>query len=109
MFLGPVTNQNIDKNKDEISDEESLTHKIVPVIKQTYSHYRIALFTSITTAFLLLISLAWNDVVQSIIKQYYPRDDDSIKGKIQYAVIITIIVILLQLYIFPYFKPSDTD
>ena len=102
---------NQSEQTENIVDEETglITQKIVPVIKQTYTHYRIALFTSITTAFLLLISLAWNDVVQSIIKQYYPRDDDSIKSKTQYAVIITIIVILLQLYVFPHFKPDDKD
>jgi hypothetical protein len=67
----------------------------------SYDQYRTTIITAITTGIIILVSLAWNDVVQTTIKTYYPLGDASITGKLHYAFVITFIVILLQIYILP--------
>lgn len=68
----------------------------------TYNKYKEAVVTSVTTAILLLITLAWNDVIQSALGYYYPESKaKTLVGKIVYALIITIVVVVLQLYFFP--------
>ena len=58
--------------------------------------------TAIMTSTVILISLAWNDVIQNVIERYYPHKNiDTLNGKITYAIIITIFVVLLQIYVFP--------
>lgn len=75
---------------------------ITKPIKETYNTYKTTVVTSMITAVVVLISLAWNNVVQAIISYYYPQTTrETIKGKIIYACIITIFVIILQLHVFP--------
>jgi len=67
-----------------------------------YSKYRETIVTSITTAVLLLISLAWNDVVQTALNDYFPESKaKTLTSKVVYALIITIVVVILQLFMFP--------
>jgi uncharacterized membrane protein YcjF (UPF0283 family) len=74
-------------------------------INETYNKYQSTIIASITTAVLLLVTLAWNDVIQTIINNYYQhKDDNTIRGKLTYAVVITIFVVLVQLYLFPYIE-----
>ena len=71
------------------------------IVVNTYDKYRSTVITSLVTAVLLLVTLAWNDVVQEIISLYYPKESrQSIKGKFFYAIMITIIVVLVQTHIF---------
>lgn len=84
---------------------ETILSEPIETLKGSYRYLHTTIANTITTSFLLLISLAWNDVVQSVINSYYPkRDADTIKGKVYYAVSITIIVLLIQSYILPYAK-----
>lgn len=64
--------------------------------------YKTQLVASISAAVLLIASLAWNDVIQSLLVRWYPdvKDRKSIKSQIIYALIATFVVILLQVYIF---------
>lgn len=72
-------------------------------VKETYTKYKTTILTSIITAIAVLVSLAWNNVIQAVINYYYPLSTKAtIKGKTYYALIITIFVILLQLYVFPF-------
>jgi hypothetical protein len=85
--------------------------KIIPTISEgftkTYTHYQKTIITAFITSMMLLITLAWNDVVQAIIQQYYPKGNTkTIMGKVYYAMIITIIIVLLQLYVFPLIIPN---
>jgi len=75
--------------------ESNITNHIVNV----YDQYRTTLITAVSTGIIILVSLAWNDVIQAIIRKYYPGTDNSIIGKIEYAFVITCIVVLLQIYI----------
>lgn len=70
-----------------------------------YKQYAIEAFLA---AILLLISLAWNDVVQEIIKMYYPISGTALKGKIIYAISITVIVVTLQIFLFPHLTNNSS-
>lgn len=74
----------------------------------SYNRYINTVTLSIATGIVVLASLAWNNLIQAIIQKYYPNADDSITGKLQYALIITFIVIMLQMFVFPYFIDTDT-
>lgn len=82
--------------------------RVTATVEKTYSQYQTTVITAVVTATLLLIALAWNDVVQTIIEIYYPKKDrNSLQSKLYYAITITIIVIIIQLYIFPYITPKN--
>jgi heme/copper-type cytochrome/quinol oxidase subunit 2 len=71
------------------------------IVVNAYDKYRSTVITSLITAVLLLVTLAWNDVVQEIIAMYYPKETrQSIQGKFIYAIMITIIVLLVQTHVF---------
>lgn len=65
--------------------------------------YRQFMIDAMLGAVVLLVSLAWNAVIQEVIAIYYPKEkyDNQLKGKVIYALIITFIVLLLQIYLFP--------
>lgn len=78
---------------------------LVPTVKNTVVKYQNTVLTVIMTAIVLLMSLAWNDVVQAVINKYYPKKDNStIKGKLDYAVTVTAFVVLLQIFVFPHIE-----
>ncbi len=73
------------------------------IVKETFHKYQSVFVLSIIGATLFLVSLAWNDVAQEAIAVYFPKESrNSIMGKLYYAIIITIIVVLIQTHIFPY-------
>ena len=74
-------------------------------IKETYIKYQSTVITALSTGVILLITLAWNDVIQSVIEKYYPKkDNNTIRSKVDYAIVITIFVVLLQILVFPYLE-----
>jgi Na+/proline symporter len=76
---------------------------IKDAVGTTYNKYHQTVIMSIVTAILLMVTLAWNDVVQTALARYFPKKKgDNLKTKMQYATSITIFVIVLQIYVFPY-------
>lgn len=86
--------------------ESDIPSKIESNIIKSYTQYKTVIITSVATGIIILASLAWNSVIQAIIEKYYPNKTDTIIGKIQYALIITLLVVLLQIYILSFF--TDT-
>ena len=83
--------------------------KIPDAVKETYDKYQTLVLTSVITATIVLVSMAWNDVIQSIMNKYYPSTGTkTIVSKIYYAIVITLFVILLQIYIFPYLQTNNS-
>ena len=60
-------------------------------------------FASIVNAITLLSTLAWNNVIQSLVQKYSigPNTDNVNLNNTLYAVVVTVIVVTLQLYVFP--------
>jgi len=61
--------------------------------------------TYMVGAFGLVAGLAWNDAIKSLIETLFPFSSSGIWAKFIYAVLITIIVVLLGQYIFK--APTD--
>ncbi len=51
-----------------------------------------------TAAFAFVAALAWNDAIQTALRQFFPNPDDP-TGKLVYAIIITIIAVVAIIYI----------
>lgn len=50
----------------------------------------------ILTALGLVAGLAWNDAISTLIKYFFPLDTNSILPKFIYAILITIVIVLLS-------------
>ncbi|VBB17713.1 hypothetical protein YASMINEVIRUS_176 [Yasminevirus sp. GU-2018] len=101
-------------NKMEAESTPITTQITAPIVTtistnvtKSYRKYHSMVLLSITAGVVVLVSLAWNDVIQTVIKKYYPNTDDTITGKLRYALIITFAVILAQIYVFPYIVDTD--
>ena len=93
---------------DKLSDKYPNIVTITSAVGTVYSKYHQTIIMSIIAAFVLMVTLAWNDVVQTTLARYVPKSDgDNLRGKIEYATTITILVIILQVYVFPYFVDDN--
>ncbi|MDR1820658.1 MAG: DUF5654 family protein [Methanobrevibacter sp.] len=54
--------------------------------------------TLITTAFALVAGLAWNSAIQAVIKEFF-KSDSAITGLVSYAIIVTIISVLVTVFL----------
>lgn len=50
-------------------------------------------------AFGLVAGLAWNEAVKSLIEFFFPFSDDSLLAKFAYAVLMTVLVIVVTVYL----------
>jgi len=58
----------------------------------------------ITAAFGLVAGLAWNDAIKSLIEYWFPLDKNSIAAKFIYAVLITVVLVIVSSYLIRMFK-----
>jgi len=65
--------------------------------------------TLINAGIVTLASIAWSDVISSIITLINPLEKDSIKTKIIYAVVITILVVIYTMNSDKIFGKTDKD
>ncbi len=61
----------------------------------------------ITAALGLVAGLAWNQAIQALINHFYPNANKSITAQFIYAVIITIVVVLLTTYMVGIFQKEE--
>lgn len=64
----------------------------------------------IITAFGLVAGLAWNEAIQSLIKSFFAVDKDTIWVKFLYAIVMTVLVVLITIYLARLFgkdEPAD--
>jgi len=47
-------------------------------------------------AFGLVAGLAWNDAIQTLISYFYPLPENTLPAKFMYAVIISVVVVLIS-------------
>jgi hypothetical protein len=55
----------------------------------------------------LVAGLAWNDAVKSLIDSLFPRSGDGVAAKFAYAVLVTVLVVLLVYYMERIFSRED--
>lgn len=63
----------------------------------------------ILTAFGLVAGLAWNEAIQSLIKSFFAVDKDSIWVKFVYAVVITVLVVIVTIYLTRFFGKNEEE
>jgi hypothetical protein len=57
------------------------------------------LFGYIAGALGLIVGLAWNDAVKSAIDYVFPMQNDGLSAKFIYALILTLVVVIVTFYI----------
>lgn len=58
----------------------------------------------IITSFGLVAGLAWNDVIKAFIERFFPDPGNGLKAKFIYALIMTVFVVAISLYLSRLFK-----
>lgn len=61
----------------------------------------------IMTALGLVAGLAWNDAITSFIKIYFPLEGDGVTVKFIYAILITVIIVLISRSLIKVLGPKD--
>jgi hypothetical protein len=65
------------------------------------------LSTYITAAFGLVAGLAWNDAIRSFIEYIFPNKQNTVTAKFIYAILITILVVIVGTYLLRVLKKED--
>jgi len=62
----------------------------------------------ILTAFGLVAGLAWNEAIKGLIDYFFPAQGCGLWAKFVYAVIITLVVVVMSFYLARVFKKSTS-
>ena len=55
--------------------------------------------TLVASSLVLVVTLAWNDLITDAIKVYFPQDNKGLYAKFVYTIVVTIVVLLILRYI----------
>jgi len=61
----------------------------------------------IVAAFGLVAALAWNEAIKSLIEYLLPLGQNTLFAKLIYAIIITLLVVLVSVYLVRFSKKED--
>jgi len=61
----------------------------------------------IVAAFGLVAGLAWNDAIRSMIEYFFPLEENSLLAKFIYAILITLVVVLISVYTIKILKGKE--
>ena len=81
-------------------DLKSEATKVTSEIRQQTLSY-------ITAGLGVVAGLAWNDAIKTLIDFWFPLDKNSILARFIYAVIITVVVVLLTMYLVRILKKDE--
>jgi glycerol uptake facilitator-like aquaporin len=63
----------------------------------------------IIASFGLVTGLAWNEAIKAAIEIFFPLQKDTLKAKFVYAIVITIVLVFVSLYLSKLLKKSHSD
>jgi uncharacterized membrane protein required for colicin V production len=63
-----------------------------------YHEFREKMTSLMIGGFSFVAALAWNEAVKTLLEQFFPEDRNTIIGKFLYAILITILVVILSKY-----------
>ncbi|MDQ1283905.1 MAG: hypothetical protein QG620_253 [Patescibacteria group bacterium] len=63
----------------------------------------------IVAAFGLVAGLAWNDAIKSFIDYFFPAEQNGLKAKFSYAILITFIVVMVSVYVVKFLKEEEKE
>ena len=81
--------ENIQNNIKKIKEQSA---KVTKKVKETT-------FVSIITAFGLVVGLAWNEAIQSLINNLFSLNKNSILAKFIYAILMTSLLVMMTMYL----------
>lgn len=58
----------------------------------------------IVAGFSVVAGFAWNDAIKSFIEEYFPLARDTMKAKFIYAILITMLIVVVSVYLMKIFK-----
>jgi len=85
------------KKTEKITEEKKKARR--ERVKRLERELRQKTFGYIIAAFGLVAGLAWNDAIKIAIEYVFPFSTETIIAKLIYAIVITLIVVLLSIYI----------
>lgn len=85
-----------------MNEEEVKKKALRQTIRERTSGYIVA-------ALGIVAGLAWNDAIRAFIDYVFPVSTESILAKFLYAVLITVVVVLLSSWIIRYFNPEKKN
>lgn len=57
----------------------------------------------------LVAAFAWNDAIKSLIQYLFPIEKNSVLAKFVYAIIMTLVVVVVTMYIVKFFKKEEQE
>lgn len=83
--------------------------KIQSEIEEVKQEVRNKTVGYIVTAFGLVAGLAWNDAVKALIEYLFPAQKNTLQAKFIYALIITLVVVFLSIYLVKFFREEKNE
>jgi hypothetical protein len=86
---------------------ENLTdkpHQEKPRLKEEFRERAVGY---ILAAFGLVAGLAWNEAIQALINQLFPLQKNTFLAKFAYAILVTILVVVVSTYVMRLFERKD--
>ena len=83
--------------------------KIKKELKSVRKEFETKVAGYIVTALGLVAGLAWNEFVKSLIDQYLPTENGGIWAKLGYAVLITVLVVVVSVYLLRALKRDQKE
>ena len=78
---------------------KKIEEKLLGELSKMRSEVRNRTVKYIVAALGLVAGLAWNDAIKSLIEYLFPQDQNSLRAKLIYAIIITCIVAVFSFYL----------
>lgn len=63
--------------------------------------------TYIVAAFGLVAGLAWNEAIKALIEEIFPLGKDTLLAKFLYAILVTLIVVFITVYLVRFLKKEE--
>ncbi|GEM_PF-275002 len=63
----------------------------------------------IVAALGLVAGLAWNDAIKALIEAYFPQQENTVKAKFVYALLISLVVVTVSIYVSRLAKKEDKE
>jgi hypothetical protein len=90
----------MDNNKNNLNTLKQESEKLRGQIKSQAIGY-------IMAAFGLVAGLAWNEAIKSVIEYLFPITQNTLLAKFVYAVLMTVIVVIVTIYLSQILRDGD--
>ncbi len=86
--------------KEKIESVVKCVNDLNMEIKKRVSGYILA-------GFGVVAGFAWNDAIKTFIEKYFPQDENTIVAKFIYALLVTLILVIVSVYLVKFLKIEE--